>query len=276
MWPWCTTASGRPWCWLNDLRTATLNFGDETGVLARFNHNCWSGSVIYKHEEGPFTNDEFVTWTWGGRYKGPLRQLGQLEAELALQYQDGRVDAVTIDGPVAFGDGWATAGQAFLTLPLAGQATDDIAMLSGASLELGGFYYSGAGESLKPFHAPWGNWPKWSELYIYSLLGESTTGRPHVAAWENVAAPRATVRWPLAGRHEARLGVTWLQAPEPEWTSRGVLVQAQVQGQLGHGLTGHLLYEWFDAGEFHNGEGHGLPMLGEPVSFLRWQMEWKF
>ena len=40
---------------------------------------------------------------------------------------------------------------------------------------------------------PWGRWPKWSELYVYTLIGESTPGRVHVAAWENIAAGR--VEW---------------------------------------------------------------------------------
>ena len=50
---------------------------------------------------------------------------------------------------------------------------------------------------LRTFRTPWGRWPKWSELYIYTLIGESTPGRVNVAAWENIAGPQATVTRPL-------------------------------------------------------------------------------
>lgn len=228
-----------------------LTFGDETGVLARLVRGAWGGSFIVK-DQGLRT------------YTAAVRHAGVLEAELALQYQQGGVP-VRWDDDGRKDHGWALAGQAFLTRDLG----EDLA------LEVGGFYYSGAGRHLRPFQVPWGSWPKWSELYIYTLLGESTPGRPHVGHWENVAAPRLQLRRPLHRKLDGRLGATWLLAPEPELLSRGVLVQAGVEARITTALAGHLLVEWFDPGAFHDGRG-GLAPLHDPISFFRWQLEWTF
>jgi hypothetical protein len=238
-----------------------LTLGEETGFLVRLARGDWSGAFIVKDSDGA---GDLRTWTWSGRYHGPLARWGDLEAELAVQRQDGRVATVTPDGVTPRGDGWALAGQAFLARPL-----------GAGDLTVGGFYYSGPGEHLEPFHAPWGDWPKWSELYIYTLLGESTPGRPHVAAWENVAAPRVELTWPLGERLGARAGASWLLAPAADWSSRGLLLQAELTAGLPYGLDGHLLYEWFDPGAFHDGR-HGLPALEDAAGFLRWQVSWAY
>lgn len=234
-----------------------LNLGDETGVLARLVQGRWGASFIVKDQE-------MRTYTAAVRHAGAVSGAGDLEAELALQYQQGGVP-VRWDAGGRHDHGWALAGQAFLTRGLGADL----------DLQMGGFYYSGAGDGLRPFQVPWGSWPKWSELYIYTLLGESTSGRPHVAHWENVAAPRLQLRRPLHPRLDGRLGATWLLAPEPELLSRGVLVQAGVEVRLAASLAGHLLVEWFDPGAFHDGRG-GLAPLQDPISFFRWQLEWTF
>lgn len=234
-----------------------LNFGDETGVLARLVRGAWGGSFIIKDQR-------MRTYTTAVRYAGGVGGAGKLEAELALQYQQGGVP-VRWDDRRGKDHGWALAGQAFATRGL------------GRDLELqaGAFYYSGAGDRLRPFQVPWGSWPKWSELYIYTLLGESTPGRPHVGHWENVAAPRVQLRRPLHRRVDGRLGATWLLAPEPELLSRGVLIQAGVEARITAAIAGHLLVEWFDPGVFHDGRG-GLAPLDDAISFFRWQLEWTF
>ena len=76
----------------------------------------------------------------------------------------------------------------------------------------------------------------------------------------------------MAGRRfDARLGLNWLHAPEPEWTERGWLTQAEVKFDLKHGLAGHLLWESFRPGDFHDGS-NGLPSIDFPTHFLRWQI----
>lgn len=245
-----------------------LNNGDELGLAARWMAGPWQWSCILKQEDGAELDlPDFETVTLGARYAGRICPAGELEAEVALQYQHRGESTAMPDGPGWTSDesAWAHAAQAFVTRTLGGET----------KLRAGGFLYSGSDGGLGAFRAPWGNWPKWSELYIYTLLAEGDDGRVHVAAWENIAAPRVEVTRPLgsvAGRRlDGRAGLSWLLAPEPEWTSRGVLAQAEVKFDLGGGFDGHLLCEYFDPGEFHDGT-NGLPSIDDPTLFLRWQV----
>lgn len=247
----------------------SLADADESGVLIRAERGPWNWSTIVKDSDDPDSPRCLRTWTAGSRYDGRLGAFGDVEAELALQYQDGTViDAIDGDDIDAMpdratGEGWAWAAQAFLTRTVA----------LDVEAEIGGFFYSGLDGDRRPFRAPWGSWPKWSELYIYTLVGENTPGRPHVAAWENIAAPRLTLSRPITERLSARAGVSWLLAPEPEWLSRGVLTQVGFDIRLPSGLAAHLVWERLHPGVFHDGR-YGLPAFTDPVHFLRWQMTW--
>lgn len=244
-----------------------LTNGDERGVAARLFQGPWQGSLIWKRLRRDDEPADLHTYTLGARYAGPARCAGTLESEVALQYQRLEENSALPDGPdwSPDQDGWAFAGQAFLTRDLGRRV----------AMEAGGFFYSGSGDELGRFRAPWGNWPKWSELYIYTLIGESRPGEVHVAAWENVAAPRITLRRNLYtgnGRTVgARLGATWLLAPEPEWQARGLLTQAELTFAAGPRLTGHLLWEMLNPGEFHDTH-NGLAPLTDTIHFLRWQL----
>lgn len=233
---------------------------DETGLFLRREHGRLAWAVVAKDESDPDgLLRDLLTLTFGLRAVGRFGAGGDWEAELAVQHQredrgEGRDDAA----------GHALALQAFVR----------DAFLGRTRLEAGGFFYSGRDEGgWRAFRAPWGRWPKWSELYIYTLIGESTPGRVTVAAWENVAAPRLQLLAPVGERADARLGATWLLAPAPAWESRGLLAQAELTVRLPAGLDGHLLWEMLVPGQFHDGR-HGLPPLTDTVHFLRWQLAW--
>jgi hypothetical protein len=237
-----------------------LTDADETGAYLRLRNAAWQGSIIWKREKDPdLVLENLTTLTVGGRFDGEVGAGHRLEAELAYQFQnfsEENCGCVLADGD----HGGAWAGQAFLTREFPGDWR----------AELGAFYYGGGRHA---FRAPWGRWPKWSELYIYTLIGESTPGRVTVAAWENIAAPRLTVRHGLHERLDLRLGASWLAAPEPAWLARGVLTQTELETDLGTGFSGHLLWEMLVPGPFHDG-GNGLPPLTNTVHFLRWQISW--
>ncbi len=233
---------------------------DETALALRRSQGDLAWSFIAKSESDPDgALADLLTLTFGVRGSGSLGETGTWEAEVAVQNQ--RTDQGE-DRP----DGVKNA--------LAVQAFARDRFLGASTLELGGFFYSGDdGGGVGAFRTPWGRWPKWSELYIYTLIGESTPGRVTAAAWENIAAPRLQLRRPLGGHLDGRLGLNWLLAPEPAWQSRGLLTQAEVTAKLGHGFSGHLLWEMLVPGEFHDGS-NGLAPLTDTVHFLRWQVAW--
>ena len=127
------------------------------------------------------------------------------------------------DDQVAEGVGFAFAGEAFLGGPVG----------RGWVAEMDGFLYSGLGDGVRPFRPPWGRWPKWSELYIYTLIAEGSPGRVHVAAWENIAAPRITLK---LDRPDVLVSAALLTAPEPDWRTRGLLATIRYS----FGITGNL------------------------------------
>jgi len=251
-----------PFVLAGDLDRAQAD-ADETALACLVQHDAWAWTAVYKFERDPDALlADLATLTLACRRQGTVGAGGAWRVEAALQRQDGAAAAAYTDRDPGE-TGYALAGEGSLTTPLG----------DGYTLEVGAFYYSGQSASLRPFRAPWGRWPKWSELYIYTLLGESTQGRAHVAAWENIAAPRAACSRALGERMTARLAATCLVAPASSWESRGLLTQAELKIGLGHGLDGHLLWEMLVPGAYHDGR-HDLPPLVGTVHFLRWQMAW--
>ncbi len=232
---------------------------DESAAGLRVVTGPLAWAVIGKREHDPDRIlPPLLTWTVDLRATGALGDGGEWEAEAAVQNQR-RKDHAGI-GRESLD---AMALQARIRDRFVGQT----------SLEFAAFYYSGDGPHRAAFRAPWGRWPKWSELYTYTLIGESTPGRLTVAAWENIAAPRLQLLAPVGERAHARLGVLYLLAPQPDWEPRGVLTQAELTVHLAAGVDAHLLWEMLDPGAFHDGR-HGLPPLTTTVHFLRWQVAW--
>lgn len=258
-------------------RQLALTDADESALALRLDHGRWAWSAILERERDPDARlaEELDTATVSGRFVSRPGGLLTWYAELAVQHQrdrrwralapppppddpdSGAMTPVPHSGP----EGWAVAADLAATWALPGPR----------DATLGAFYYSGHDGDLRPFRAPWGRWPKWSELYIYTLIGESRGGRIHAAAWQNIAAPHVTVEQQLGRELTASLGASWLLAPAPRWQERGWLVRSELAADLGAGLQGHLRWEMLAPGAFHDGRGD-LPPLTRTVHFLRWQL----
>lgn len=240
-----------------------LTDADETGVMLRAERAGWALSAIAKFESDPDdVLEDLGTWTLGLR-----RTRTRSHAEIAVQHQNGTVRAAANDA-VARGTGFALAGEGAVRWPLPG----------GWTLETGGYAYSGLDGDLRPFRTPWGRWPKWSEMYLYSLIGESTPGRVHVAAWEDLAAPRLAIDRPLPSAWTDALllrGVVDALWSPSTGDARGVLTELALNADFGGGVTAHLLWERLVPGAFHDGR-HGLPAIDGPVQFFRWQLAYSW
>jgi len=235
---------------------------DERGMGLRVSLGKHSVAAIWKREEDP---DHFAhtsdIYTLSGRLNFDLTRGFGGFVEGALQQQEGVID------PMANGGGSTTSGKAYALQfgtkgPLAGKT----------SLDAGGFFYSGYGEDTMPFRTPWGRWPKWSELYIYTLLHEGGDGRVHVAAWENIAGLRLKLAASLHESIDGSVELMPLWAPEPDWQSRGLLWKAGLQFRLPQSITGHLVYEGLSYGDFH----HIPDGVGETAHFIRWQLMYTY
>jgi len=223
-----------------------LRDADETALTARLETEPGSFSYIFKRETDPdgFQPD-LVTHTLSARLergdKPGLHWMGDFAGQFQLWADDG----------AGHEDGFSAALETAL----------DFALAAPTRGKLGFFAYS------EDFRTPWGRWPLWSELYIYTLIGESTLHRVHVAAWENIAAPYLRVDHEFSAKVKGKITAYYLLAPATDWDPRGLLVQTRLDFKLDRNLKGHLLWEMLDPGSFHE----TAPALTETVHFLRWE-----
>jgi hypothetical protein len=233
-----------------------LTDADESAAAVRWTVGPDKWTAIWKNEVDPDHKlPHLQVLTLGWRTDRALGDTGQWLVEAAGQYQK------EYSSPAADPDGFAFALQA--------QLADDLGKKWRG--QAGYFHYSGSSGNLRTFRTPWGRWPKWSELYIYTLIGESTPGRINVAAWENIAGPHASVTRPLGKAFKFRFSAYYLLAPQTDWAARGGLTETCLEFDILPGLDGHLLWEMLVPGGFHDGRG-GLKPMTSTVHFLRWQI----
>lgn len=115
-------------------------------------------------------------------------------------------------------------------------------------------------------------WPRWSELYIYSLVPENG-----VAYWTNTGMWEAEVR--LTPAKPLSLRATYYHmtafrswsgrgAPFGTGTTRGDLYQLRADLTVNASWKGHVLYEHFVPGSFYSGRDDGY--------FLRFEVIYTF
>ncbi len=238
-----------------------LRDADETGVGAKITYRGHRLAAIWKNDNDPdnllpelntYTLSARFNWDGGHQWKHMLEVAGQYQSGLpADSYDDESGYALAVQGK----------SKGHLYGPLDADA--------------GFFFYSGERDGLKPFRSPWGRWPQWSDLYIYTLIGEGGDGRVHVATWENIAAPRINLHYQINESLKARWGLAYLLAPTPDWDSRGLLMQTELKFDLLEGVNGHLLWEMLDPGNFQQSIAQ-TPAASEVVHFLRWQVMYTF
>lgn len=114
-------------------------------------------------------------------------------------------------------------------------------------------------------------WPKWSELYIYSLVPEKD-----IAYWSNMQIYRAKLSLKPVDKLSIGLVYQYLRANEAP-SGLGVFGTGKDRGQnpqfiakyaFNKWLSGHLLGEYFMPGNFYAGDDDGF--------FARWQIMAKF
>lgn len=163
-----------------------------------------------------------------------------------------------------------------------GQATVRRALPSW-TLSGGGIYLSGDDQSsdgYEGWNPVYSRWPKWSELYIYTLAGENGP-----AYWQNVASGWLGADISPGGRLALEMRAHFLWAPEAlllgcgphcpalpthvsdDFDYRGTLSIVKLVWNAGPRVGGHLLWEMFEPGEYYEYSGRR-----NAAHFLRWEM----
>ena len=132
--------------------------------------------------------------------------------------------------------------------------------------ELGYLHYSGRGDDVEGFIPPYGRWPKWSELYLYTLVGEGGVG-----LWQNIWPGPVSRLSAASSTQKASLRVTGYPALRPARATgpgAGELFEILGAYRFNDELSAHLLWEWLHAGDYPPGQEENAHMI-------RWQVEYE-
>ena len=143
--------------------------------------------------------------------------------------------------------------------------------------ECGGVYLSGDDpetEDYEGWDGFYGEWPKYSELYVYTMYDNTSRIQPNepgtwtnmIAGWAQANIVLNTCR--LSGR------ITSFHAAEEstgpgDGTERGLLLVVRADIPLGAGVKGQLVGEHFSPGDFYAD-------TADPAWYFRWQITASF
>ncbi len=127
------------------------------------------------------------------------------------------------------------------------------------SIILGGLFLSGdriATDKYEAWDPFWSRWPKWSESYIYALVKEQS-----VAYWSNLASVFARAIVEISPAIDLSVDFHHLTAPrllDParafpggDGRTRGNLFVLKLTYKADKNLTGHIVYDSFNPGDFY-------------------------
>ncbi len=220
---------------------------DETGAGLYYTDESFGGKRLeayyfFKHEKDPervFPVSDIHTV--GARATGRAWDAVEFGLEMASQIGD-RGDARRIAwGLELYGTYELPREMLPLDVGLGGFA------LSGDKPETGDY------EGWNPVYS---RWPKWSELYIYTLVNERG-----VAYWENIGSGWLNLAWKTHPRIEVDWRFYWMWAfeppPDPEkdifgiGSFRGNLSALKLKWNWTAYLSGHFLWEALMPGDFY-------------------------
>lgn len=144
-------------------------------------------------------------------------------------------------------------------------------------IEAGGVYLSGDDPSTtrwEGWDGFYSEWPKYSELYIYTVSDFTTRVAPNDrGAWTNLSAAWIELRARSERSVSGAVRCSLLRAPEKTGpgtgTDRGLLLAGQANVTLASGLQGQLLGEYLDPGDYYSS-------AASTAWYGRWQLVAKF
>jgi hypothetical protein len=187
--------------------------------------------------------------TLGGRLSETLGRSFSATGEFALQWgrQAGRPGTAEPASPIRAWGGQAKLAKAF-----------DVAAKPELSFGWVGLSGDDPGTpSLEGWDPLFSRWPKWSELYVYSLVPEAG-----VATWSNLRLWEVTLQAKPMAELGLRGSLLWLRAEQPVTgrgplfamgLGRGRLLELRADLKLSEQWQGHVLYERLDPGSFYAG-----------------------
>jgi hypothetical protein len=154
-----------------------------------------------------------------------------------------------------------------------------------AGVEAGGLYLSGddpQSERYEGWDGYYSEWPKYSDLLVYTLYDNTTRVRPDDAGtWTNLAGGWLEARIKPSAATKLSLRATELFAPEQtaedaQGRVRGLVTCAQGGIVFSPNLDGQVLGEYFVPGTFYDREAGGVVHEADPAWYGRAQITARF
>ncbi len=245
--------------------TAGYNDMTESGAFVylkdnRFADTPYEAYYIYKRESSWVKGDDPMSGgnfnTFGGRL---MPKMGEdFAGNLEVAYQ--------------FGNRGAQDQEAWMVDAVVDYAIPAMTE-KGGKLSLGIYYLSGDDPDTmddEGWNPLWARWPQYSELYVYAFDAEGA-GR-----WSNVIFPHLDFAMRITDSVGLKAYIGQMLADEANGpgggTERGWLGVIRSDFTLAQGnygkVTGHLLAEAFDPGDYYN--------VSEMAHFLRWELLYSF
>ncbi|MBN2328649.1 MAG: hypothetical protein JXR73_16020 [Candidatus Omnitrophica bacterium] len=148
------------------------------------------------------------------------------------------------------------------------------------SVKAGVAYYSGDDPNTEDYEG-WDDfyaqWPKYSELYVYSLYDGFKFGNrandPDVGMWSNMLIPEIMLTVKPTDRWTQSIRALYYLAEEDngpgDGDERGINLQWLSNYVFTKNLSGHFLFEWFDPGDYYDDDA-------DEALFTRFQIMYTF
>jgi hypothetical protein len=259
-----------------------INSSDEQGVVV-YSRNKLSKNIsiepyyMWKKEEAfpttPPSTPELTLNTFGMRAVAKFDSW-TIQGEFAYQFGDyDDSNTFPFNDREGYG-GYLTVGNKYENVTLKPE------------WELTFVYLSGDDPDTKDKSEAWNplfsRWPKWSELFVFTLVPETTRYTRTPAYWTNMQIYRANVKLNFTPSTSLWLWYNYLRAAEetsittgpfaPMFSNdskeRGHLPQIQLNHKFSKNIDGYVLFEWFFPGDFYADSAHN-------ASFFRWQLQFK-
>lgn len=278
--------------WLEPLcdEERALTEQDERGLILYLTNTTWKpvqleGFFIYKNDNpidagnvNNITNmSRTAVWsrkaeiyTFGGGLSGTEGEHWKYRAEGAIQ------TGTKHDGTWDLSPGTKRDLEAYGALTNLEYLFKDSA---NSSLHVGYEYASGDDPSTsknEQFDLLWGEWPRWSELYIYTYINETMIAESTNLHRANIGHKfNINKQWQLCTDYHA----LWADEQGQPWNSfqvsgedrfRGNLVTMWAKYKFSSQLTGHLLAEYFCPGNYYPKQND------DSAYFLRFNLEYTF
>lgn len=238
-----------------------LNVTDETAIGLYLTNTSIKnlqveGYYFYKKED--FKPDALTVNTLGARVSRKIINKIGFASELALQFGSKGDTDVSGLGGYAYG-------------------MYQITPKHNTVLKAGAYYLSGDDPSTaknEGWNPIFSRWPKWSELYIYSLAVETK----HVAYWTNTFSPYAALSFDICKWADFSATYYRMNALQEktfsDGTESGLLkgdeIQLLLKVKINKYLTGHFLYDNFSPGDFY------APTSQDAGQFIRAELFYQF